>query len=377
MKTAIVHEWLVKIGGSEKTLQSIAKLYPSDLFTLVAAPGIPEQVGVNPDRVTTSLIQRLPRATRAYRSYLPFFPFAVEQFDVSPYELVISSTHAVAKGVLTRADQLHIAYCYSPIRYAWDLYHQYLKEANLERGIKATIAKWILHSIRQWDYSTRNRPDYYVGISHYIARRIEKIYGIPASVIYPPVDVDDFSLTESKDDFYLTASRLVPYKKLDLIVEAFQHLPHKKLIVIGDGPQWSKVKAKAGKNVELLGYQPFEVLKKTMQQARAFLFAAEEDFGIVSVEAQACGTPVIYFNRGGSTETNQAGMTGIPFEEQSIGAIVEAIALFEKKEATFDPRELRKHAEKFSRARFEKEFKAYVSKRWEHFQATGRKDLVP
>lgn len=377
MNSAIVHEWLVDIGGSEKCVESIYKLFPSDVFTLVAAKGSPEKIGIDPARVTTSVIQRLPRATQWYRNYLPIFPYAVEQFDMTPYDLVISSSHAVAKGVLTRAEQLHICYCYSPIRYAWDLYHQYLRESNLERGLKGAAARWILHSIRQWDYATRHRPDYYVGISKYIAGRIEKHYGRPASVIYPPVDVDQFTLQESKERYYVTASRMVPYKRLDLIVEAFRHLPDKKLVVIGDGPESAKIKKLAGKNVELLGYQPFKVLKQTMQKARAFIFASVEDFGIVPVEAQACGTPVIYLNQGGSIETNHAGITGIPFEEQSVKSIVGAVAEFEANEASFDPQKIRQHAQRFGRERFEKEFAAYVSERWKHFVSTGRKDLVP
>ncbi|WP_457623725.1 glycosyltransferase family 4 protein [Persephonella sp.] len=368
MKTAIVHDWIVDIGGAENCLKEIYSLYPtSDVYTLLSKKESVSRLSIPLEKVTESFIKNLPKAETKYRNYLMFFPLAIEQFDLSEYDVIISSSHAVAKGVLTNANQLHICYCYTPIRYAWDLYHQYLKEANLISGIKGKIAKTILHYIRIWDLSTVNRVDHFIAISNYISRRIKKVYGRESTVIYPPVEVDKFELYTKKEDFYLTASRMVPYKKIDLIVEAFSKIPDKKLVVIGDGPDFEKIKKKAGKNVELLGYQPFEVLKDYMQRAKAFIFAAEEDFGIIPVEAQACGTPVIAFGKGGATETVIDGETGIFFKKQSVESLIEAVKNFEDVEDKFDFQKIRKNAERFSKERFKKEIKEFIDKKIEDF----------
>lgn len=368
MKSSIVHEWFVDIGGSERCVESINRIFPSDVFALVARERTVRALGINPERVTTSFIQNLPFSSKRYRNYLPLFPLAVEQFDLSGYEVVISSSHAVAKGVLVHADQLHLCYCYTPMRYAWDLHHQYLREAGLLRGCKGLAAKAVLHYLRLWDLATAQRVDHFAAISHYIARRIKKVYGRQADVIYPPVDVDRFSPGPRKEEYYLTASRMVPYKKMDLIVEAFSKMPDRRLLVIGDGPDLGKVKACAGRNIELLGYQPFEVLREHLQKAKAFVFAAEEDFGILPVEAQACGTPVIAFGKGGSLETVrpfQAGAdhgTGILFPEQTTASLIEAIRNFESLQDKFDGKRIREHALFFHRERFEREFKDFVGK---------------
>lgn len=211
-------------------------------------------------------------------------PFAIEQLDVSKHDIILSSSHAVAKGILTGPDQLHISYVHSPIRYAWDLQHQYLREAGLSRGLKATLARWFLHKIRLWDCRTANGVDHFIANSEFIARRIKKVYGREADVIYPAVDVERFALQTNKQDYYMTASRMVPYKRMDLIVEAFSHMPTRKLVVIGDGPEMNKIKSKATSNIEILGYQPNDVMQKYMSEAKAFVFAAEEDFGITPVE---------------------------------------------------------------------------------------------
>ena len=381
MRTAIVHDWIVDIGGSEKCLESIYSLYPSDVYTLVFKEQSAVSLGIDLMRLKGSFLQKFPQATKRYRTYLPFFPLAVEQFDLSGYDVIISSSHAAAKGVLTTSEQLHICYCYTPMRYAWDLYHQYLKEAGLEKGLKGKIAKAILHYIRIWDYSTSNRVDHFIAISEYIARRIKKVYGRDAVVIYPPVDIDKYELYTEKENYYLTASRMVPYKKIDLIVESFKSMPDKKLVVIGDGPDFKKIKSKAGENIELLGYQSFNVLKEYMQRAKAFVFAAEEDFGIIPVEAQACGTPVIAYGRGGVMETivpmriaptssGQApcGMrnekhtapTGVFFYEQTVESLIGAVRQFEENQDRFDYALIRKNAERFSRERFRMEFRKFV-----------------
>ncbi|MGP8471958.1 glycosyltransferase family 4 protein [Burkholderia sp. PR2] len=364
LRVAIVHDWLVTYAGAERVLEQIVACFPdADLFSLVDF--LDDRAFVRGKRVTTSFIQKLPFARTKYRSYLPLMPLAIEQLDVSDYDLVISSSHAVAKGVLTGPDQMHISYVHSPIRYAWDLQHQYLEQSNLTHGPKSLLARMILHYIRNWDTRTANAVDGFVANSAFIARRIRKVYHRDAAVIFPPVDVDGFSLNEAKDDFYLTASRMVPYKKIDLIVEAFSRTPERKLVVIGDGPEMQKIRAKAGPNVEIMGYQPFAVLHDRMRRAKAFVFAAEEDFGISVVEAQACGTPVIAYGKGGALETvlepcSHANPTGLFFDEQTPHAIVAAVDDFERAPQRFTPHACRANAERFSADTFRRRFLDYV-----------------
>jgi len=250
------------------------------------------------------------------------------------------------------------------MRYAWDLYFDYLRESGLNKGVKGILAKWILHKMRIWDCLASHRVDQFIAISDFISDRIMKIYGRKSHVIYPPVDVDRFELnTGKRDDFYLTASRMVPYKKIDLIVETFSRMPDKKLVVIGNGPDMKKIMRKAGRNINIMGYQPFEVLRSYMQRARAFIFAAKEDFGIIPVEAQACGTPVIAFGEGGAAETVIEGETGLFFQEQTVKSLNQAIRAFEQMEGGLDPRIIRKNAERFSCVRFRNEFKDFVDKK--------------
>jgi glycosyltransferase involved in cell wall biosynthesis len=362
MRTAIIHDWLITCGGAEKVLENLLTLYPdADLFALYDFLPADERYFISGKVVRTSFLQRLPFARSKYRSYLPLMPYAVEQFDLSSYDLIISNSHAVAKGVLTGPDQLHVSYILSPIRYAWDLTHQYLSESGLTRGLRAFLAKAILHYVRLWDARTGNAPDEIAAISAYIARRIRKTYGRKAAVIYPPVDVDAFELGLHKGDFYLTASRMVPYKRISLIVRAFARMPDRRLIVIGDGPDYFKIKSEATSNVTLMGYQPAPVLKDYLKKARAFIFAAEEDFGILPVEAQACGTPVIAYGRGGTAETVRDGTSGLFFHAQDPDAISEAISRFEK-HGRFDPHAIRDNARRFSRERFLREFHSFVNK---------------
>lgn len=359
MKVAIVHDWLTVYAGAEKTLEQILKLYPdADIFTIVDYLPEKDRDFLKGHKIITSFIQKLPFARTKYRHYLPLMPLAVEQFDVSSYDLIISSSHAVAKGVITSPNQKHICLCYSPIRYAWDLQHQYLRESGLDKGLKGWMAKYLLHKMRIWDHRTANGVDEFIAISKFIEQRIWKVYRRESRVIYPPVDVKAFELYENKEEFYLTASRMVPYKKIDLIVEAFSKMPDKKLIVIGDGPDFEKIQSKASSNISLLGYQPFEVLKDYMQKAKCFVFAAEEDFGIATVEAQACGTPAIAYGRGGALEAVADGISGIFFKEQNLKSICDAIIRFEQ--ITFDPYLVRQNAEKFSNQKFIHEFDAFI-----------------
>ncbi len=372
MKIAIVHDWLVTYAGSERVLEQMLRCFPdADLFCIVDYLEEKERHFISRKRVTTSFIQKLPFSRKYYRHYLALMPLAVEQFDLSGYDLVISSSHAVAKGVLTGPDQLHISYVHSPIRYAWDLQHQYLRESGLDKGLKGWLVKWMLHKIRIWDIRTANGVDDFIANSGFIARRIRKTYRREAEVIYPPVDVSAFSLCDNKDSFYLTASRMVPYKKMDLIVEAFSSMPDRKLYVIGDGPDFRKIAGKAASNVILLGYQEFQELREYMQKARAFVFAAEEDFGILPVEVQACGTPVIAYGKGGACETvrgmNSENPTGVFFEEQTIEAIRKAVDLFEEKGEKITATSCRENALRFSNERFRLEFRQFVEQRWDAF----------
>ncbi|MFA6119462.1 MAG: glycosyltransferase family 4 protein [Parachlamydiales bacterium] len=360
MKSVLVHDWMMSYAGSEKVLELMHQSFPSDIYTLVKNPKVLKKTYFEDKKIHTSFIQSLPFSKKLYQKYLLFFPFAIEQFDLSDYDVVISSSHCVAKGVISRFDQLHICYCHTPMRYAWDLYFQYLNDSNLNRGAIAFVAKMILHYLRMWDISSSKRVDKFIANSKFVASRIKKIYDRESDVIYPPCDVDFFEPKYNKEDFYLTASRFVPYKKIDLIVEAFSKMPDKKLIVIGDGPDMYKIKSKAAKNIEILGYQNDLTLRSYLQKAKAFVFAAIEDFGILPVEAQACATPVIAFSKGGVRETVIENKTGIFFDEQTVQGIIEAVNNFEKKE--FDLYEIRKHALNFSNDRFKKEFKDYVSK---------------
>lgn len=367
-KVAIIHDWLVVYAGAEKVLEELIKVYPdADLFSIVDFIPTGKRDFIANKKVTTSFIQKLPFAKKKYRNYLPLMPLAVEQFDLSAYDLIISSSHAVAKSVITGPDQLHISYVHSPIRYAWDLQHQYLKESGLDKGLKGWLTRYLLHRIRKWDVGTANRVDRMIANSSFIKRRIEKVYRRESIVIHPPVSVDEFVLCEEKSDFYLTASRMVPYKKMDLIIQAFKQMPDKHLKVIGDGPDFEKLQKLAANssNIELLGYQPFDVLKSSMQKAQAFVFAAEEDFGIIPVEAMACGTPVIAYGKGGILDTVIDQKTGILFKEQTPDSLIKAVSEFEAH--SFSYKDIRKHALGFSQENFQQAIKQYVASECESF----------
>lgn len=367
LKVAIVHEWLVDYSGSERVVEQLLKCFPqSDLFAVVDFLEDKDRGFLGGRKAQTSFIQNLPRAKKSFRSYLPLMPIAVEQFDLSAYDLIISSSHAVAKGVLTGPNQVHISYVHSPIRYAWDMQHQYLRESGLVKGFKSKLARAILHYMRIWDTRTAYGVDHFVANSAFIAKRIRKVYRRDSEVIYPPVATDKFKLCTDKEDFYLTAQRMVPYKRVPLIVEAFKNMPDKKLIVIGDGTEFEAAKAVAGPNVTFLGYQSFDVLHDHMQRAKAFVFAAEEDFGITPVEAQACGTPVIAFGRGGALETvrglDQSDPTGIFFHQQNYNGIITAVLQFESECSKLTAAACRANALKFAPDRFIREMLDLVNR---------------
>ncbi len=361
MRVAVVHDWLVTYAGAERVLEQILALYPeADLFSICDFLSDDERGFLGGRKARTSFIQRLPFAKTRYRGYLPLMPMAIEQLDLSGYDLVISSSHAVAKGVLTGPNQRHVSYVHSPIRYAWDLQHQYLREASLLHGIKSVAARAMLHYMRMWDLRSVYGVDQLIANSQFIARRIHKVYGRDALVVYPPVDTGRFTLNESKQDYYVTVSRLVPYKRVPLIAEAFRKLG-RRLVVIGDGPERPALEraAKGAPNIELLGRQSDAEVLRLMQNARAFVFAAEEDFGIVMVEAQACGTPVIAYGVGGAAEIVREGLTGTLFKHQTVDAIVEAVGRFEAS-STISSLACEQNAQRFSNAMFRARMKAVL-----------------
>ena len=368
-KVAIIHDWLPVYGGAERVLSQIIKVFPeADLFTMVDLLPADQRGFLGGRPVTTSFLQSLPAWMRSrYRAFLPLMPTAVEQFDLSSYELVISSSYAVAKGVLTGPDQLHVCYCHSPMRYAWDLQHQYLRESKLESSGKGLLARVFLHYLRLWDAASEKRVDHFITNSHFVRRRVKKVYRRDAAVIYPPVEMTQFTCCETKGNYYLTASRMVPYKMVSLIVEAFALMPEKELHVVGDGPEYQRICKVATPNVKMMGYRSNEELRGEMQGAKAFVFAAEEDFGIVMVEAQACGTPVIAYGKGGALESVLPGVTGLFFQEQTPDAICASIDKFAASSQTFSPRKIRQHAERFSTERFREQLGNQIGRWWDEF----------
>lgn len=358
MKIAIIHDWLVTDAGAEKVLKAIVELYPNaDIFSLVDFLSENERKNILDFKVVnTSFIQKLPFAKKYFRNYLPLFPIAIRSLDLRSYDLIISSSWAVAKGVKKAPHQLHVSYCHTPIRYAWDLYDEYISELS---GVKKLVVKLTLSYLRAFDIKTLDDVDYFIANSNFVANRIKKTYNRDSVVIYPPVDVDSFTCKESKEEFYLCASRLVPYKKIKLIVETFNEMPNRKLKVIGSGDEFNDIKNIAKSNIEMLGYQSKKEMIKQMQNARAFVYAAVEDFGIVPIEALSCGTPVIALNDGATAETIKHKINGVHFSEQKKQSIKGAVKEFES--LSFESCEISSNAQKYSTQRFKREFLEYNS----------------
>jgi glycosyltransferase involved in cell wall biosynthesis len=368
LKIAIVHEWLSTWAGSEKVVEQWLLQYPhADLFTVVDFLPEADRHHLHGRVPRTSFVQRLPGARRHFRHYLPLMPLAMEQLDLSAYDLVLSSNHAVAKGVVTGPAQLHLSYMHSPMRYAWDLQHQYLRESGMDSGLKSLLARALLHYLRGWDARSANGVDAFAANSSFIAQRVLKTYRRSATVIYPPVDTARFQPWGHKEDYFLAASRMVPYKRLPLIVEAFVGMPQHRLVVVGDGPELPRVRALAAghAHIEVRGFVEDAELVRTMQRARAFVFAAEEDFGIAPVEAMACGTPVIAYGRGGALDTVIDGVTGLHFAEQSAAAVADAVQRFVAHPGAIDPAACRRQAERFSVPAFRERFGAWVDREWQ------------
>ena len=367
-RIAVVHDWLDTWRGGENVLAEIVAEYPqADLFALVdfLPPAYrPRLLG---KRARTSFVQRLPGAKRHFRRYLPLFPAAIESLDLAAYDLVISNSHAFAKGARVAPPQLHLCYCNTPMRYAWDLREQYLSVTGLGSGLRGRLVRPMLDRLREWDRRTAGRVDRFAANSRYIAERIRRTYGRDATVIHPPVDTAFFTPADrpfppAEREYYVTASRWVPYKRVDLIVAAFAQL-RRPLVVVGEGPEDTNVRRHANSSITFAGEVRRERLRDLLRGARAFVFAAEEDFGILPVEAQACGTPVIAYGRGGARETidTTERRTGHLFDVQSAEAIARAVESFERSIDAFDAAACRAQAERFGVARFRAELRRFVS----------------
>jgi glycosyltransferase involved in cell wall biosynthesis len=381
MRVAVVHDWLYVIGGAEQVLREILNCYPgADVFTLfdVLRPEDRRKLGF--EQSHTSFLQKVPMIGRHHRAYLPLMPIAIEQLDLSGYDLVISSSYAVAKGVLTGPGQLHVAYVHSPMRYAWDLQHVYLKESGYDTGLKSLIARAILHRVRMWDVRTAHGPDAIFTNSQFVARRIKKVYGREAKVIYPPVKLSSRDSILPTGNHFLAASRLVPYKRIEPIIRAFNTMPDLNLVVAGDGPEARRLKKVAGPNVTFTGFVSDEHLRDLMGTARAFVFAAEEDFGIILVEAQSEGAPVLALGRGGARESI-AGTgphpTGMFFHRADPQSIVDCVRSFIARENTIARQDCRQRAAFFSAERFRRQFVAAVEQELERFHANDQGRTLP
>jgi glycosyltransferase involved in cell wall biosynthesis len=367
-RIGIVHDWLDTWRGGENVLAELLGMYPgAEVFTLVDFLPTERRAALAGATVSTSFLQHLPAARRHFRAYLPLFPSGVRSLDVSRCDIVISVSHAVAKGVATRPDQLHLCYCLTPVRYAWDLRPAYLE--TVQGRIPRAMLGRVLDRLRRWDAAMSRDVDVFVAISRHVRERIRRCYGREATVIHPPVDVDYFTIAEPapRDAPYVTASRWVPYKRIDLIVAAFAALPGRRLIVAGDGPDAVRIRRSAPPNVQFVGELDRAALRELLRSARAFVFAADEDFGMLPVEAQACGTPVIAYGRGGALETvrprGTPGATGILFDRQDPAAIADAVRTFEAG-PPISPADCRAQAERFSQARFRAAFDATLTRAW-------------
>lgn len=371
MRIAIVHDWLAASGGAELVLEQLLLCYPdADIFTLVDYMPQEECGFLHGRKITTSFIQHLPGARRYFRHFLPLMPRAIEALDVSQYDLVISSSWAFAKGIKVKPEQAHVSYVHTPIRYAWDQQELYLQQAISNEPLRK-LARYLLSRLRCWDIKTSGRGGSLVANSRFIAERIQQCWERESSVLNPPVAVDDFTCTENKEGFYVTVSRLVHYKAVEILVEAFNLMPDKRLVVIGDGPMFKRLQTMAGPNVALLGYQSREVVIDHLQRARAFVFAAHEDFGIVAVEAQACGTPVIAYGQGGALDSvipytcadamgADYSPTGLFFDQQTAASVVTTVERFEALPDGISAQACAANAARFAPEYFRREFMAIV-----------------
>ncbi|MFP4466273.1 MAG: glycosyltransferase [Candidatus Goldiibacteriota bacterium] len=364
MKTAIIHDWLTGMRGGEKVLEQICLLYPeADIFTLIYDENAVSEIIKN-HTVKTSFLRKIPGILKNYRNFLPLFPAAIESFDLAGYDLVISSSHCAAKGVRKKKGAVHFCYCHTPMRYAWDQFHNYFS-AEKNGYLKYAVIKMIMPFLRKWDAAVSGRVDYYIANSGHVAKRINRYYKREANVIYPPVDTDFFTPCENteKEDFFLVVSALTEYKKIDFVVDVFNRMPDKELRVIGAGPMFEDLKKQAQKsNISFLGSVPREVIRENYRKTRAFLFPGEEDFGITTAEAQACGAPVLAFNTGGAAEIVKEGRTG-EFFDGTQEDFIKKLELI--KDNVYDIEEVRGNALRFSEEIFRKNITDFIKNRTE------------
>ena len=373
-RTAVIHDWLVIPGGAERVLSEIFASVPdADVYAIVDFLSSLQRQALGLGQINTSFIQRLPLAKSYYWYYAPLMALAVEQFDLSKYDLVISSSYAFAKGVIVGPEQLHISYVHSPLRFVWDLQSYYFDRFGWRVGIKRLMASIAFHYLRYWDIRTANSPDLMICPSDFIRRRIYRAYRRPSIVVYPPIDTQRFSFQSRKENYYLTGSFMNPFKALDVIVEAFRESPERRLIVIGSGPDSDRIKAKAGPNVQFVGRVSDEDLVHYMQSARAFLFAAPEDFGMIMAEAQSCGTPVIAYGIGGALEIirdlSASRPTGVFFSTHSTPAILEAVELFEANSFSITPENCRQNALRFDASIFQANIRRVIETSWQFWSS--------
>lgn len=356
MKVAIIHYWLVGMRGGEKVLEAFCDLFPqADIFTHVYLPNAVSDT-IKHHKITTTFIQKLPKASKKYQTYLPLMPLALEQLDLRGYDLVISSESGPAKGVIVSPDTPHICYCHTPMRYVWDMYHDYLENAG---RFTRLLMPPLIHYLRIWDLASASRVDHFVANSAFVAKRIKKHYRRNAVVINPPVSANDFFVSDQIDDFYLMVGQVVRYKRADLAVEAFNQ-SGRRLVVIGDGEQLEELKLMARPNVTVMGRQPFSVIREHYSRCNALIFPGVEDFGIVPLEAMASGRPVIAYRKGGALETVVEGETGLFFDQQTPEALNDAVTRYESLSRTFDPHVIRNHALGFDKEAFKRKFMDYI-----------------
>ncbi len=389
MKVALVHDWLTGMRGGEKVLEVFCELFPqAHLYTLLHNKGSVSYTIESMD-IRTSFVQSLPLIKNKYRHYLPIFPKAIERFDLRGYDLVLSSSHCVAKGVITGSDTLHICYCFTPMRYIWDLYDQYFDKKRSNIFTRWTVSL-VLDYLRKWDVASSKRVDKFIAISRYIADRIKKNYGRESDIIFPPVDSTYFKPAPSNGDFYLMVSPLAPNKRVDIAIKAFNKISL-PLKIIGSGQEEKRLEKMAGKDITLMGWQRDEIVKEHYLNCKALIFPGVEDFGIVPLEAQACGKPVIAYGKGGALETiisldrdklriksengQSNNATGLFFYEQTPESLAHAVHHFEEVKDVFDKQQIRKNAESFDRVIFKDKIKNYVEQKYSEFKNKSENEV--